>query len=229
MSNYEVKEKTNLYNVSYSLLPKEYNLQKQRGYDIIDEIDEEAVLFVGINPSFDKRNDGKVRSVTRCRESGFKDPLAKDGYNHPYFAKPKEIVESLGLGRLSHIDMFSLRERSQAVIQRIVNDPLCVGFVDAQLGLFKRIVDESHPKMLVAINAFASRILRDGIDRGNGVRVFPLGMLAYHEDLGVHVYCTPDGHHVPILFAGMLSGGHALDIGSYERLKWHIGYVLKNF
>jgi hypothetical protein len=31
-----------------------------------------------------------------------------------------------------------------------------------------------------------------------------------------------------IFFSGMLSGQHALDNGSFNRLKWHIKYVKKN-
>lgn len=37
-----------------------------------------------------------------------------------------------------------------------------------------------------------------------------------------------DGFKTPIIFSGMLSGQRALDLGSLERLKWQIKFIIEN-
>ena len=62
----------------------------------------------------------------------------------------------------------------------------------------------------------ASGLIKDGL---------ALGQLQHEEDLGVDLYVV-NGKRMPVFYSGMLSGAHALDNGSYERLLWHIRYVM---
>ena len=112
--------------------------------------------------------------------------------------------------------MFSLRSRPQHVVQEIVNDPASLGFVEEQLKLFRMIVDGASPRAIVVVNALASHLIRTRR---------ALGDLDYDEELGVAMYKIGD-KRVPVFYSGMLSGAHAIDNGSFDRLIWHIKYVL---
>lgn len=51
------------------------------------------------------------------------------------------------------------------------------------------------------------------------------GALDYDDVLGVDMYMIGD-KRVPVFYSGMLSGAHAVDNGSFDRLIWHFKYVL---
>ena len=140
----------------------------------------------------------------------------KGGYKHPYFTKPKKLNDAIGISSFSHVDMFPVRSRPQHVVQAIVNDPDSQGFVEEQLGLFRKIVNGASPRAIVVINALASHLIRKGR---------ALGALDYDEELGVATYKIGE-KRVPVFYSGMLSGAHTIDNGSFDRLIWHIKYVL---
>lgn len=188
------------YAESYKRLAPHWVKYSQRGYDIIDKVAKDGLLFVGINPSFDESNEVACQSDVRKSDNG--------GYNHQYFVKPKLLNDRIELGELSHVDMFSLSTRHQYVVRDIVNDPACHTFVEEQLRLFRAIVNGANPRAIVVINAMASSLIKNG---------YALGPLAYDADLGVDMYMV-EGKRVPVFYSGMLSGAHALDNGSYDKL-----------
>lgn len=196
------------YEETYSKLGNQWDKYAQRGYDIIDKVQKEGLLLVGINPSFDASFKGSCASVVRDSGNG--------GYQHPYFVKPKKLNEEIGISRFSHVDMFSVRSRPQHVVQDIVNDADSQEFVEEQLGLFRKIVNGASPRVIVVINAFASNLIRAGR---------ALGPLDYDEDLGVDMYKIGE-KRVPVFYSGLLSGARVVDNGSFDRLIWHIKYVL---
>lgn len=196
------------YEETYSKLGNQWDKYAQRGYDIIDKVQKDGLLLVGINPSFDESFKGSCEGEVRDSDNG--------GYQHPYFVKPKKLNEDIGIGRFSHVDMFSVRTRHQYVVQAIVNDPDSREFVEEQLGLFRKIVDGASPRAIVVVNALASHLIRTRR---------ALDVLDYDEELGVAMYKIGD-KRVPVFYSGMLSGAHAVDNGSFNRLIWHIKYVL---
>lgn len=196
------------YEETYSKLGNQWDKYAQRGHDIIDKVQKEGLLLVGINPSFDESFEGPCASVVRDSDNG--------GYQHPYFVKPKKLNEDIGIGRFSNVDMFSVRTRHQYVVQAIVNDRDLREFVEEQLGLFRKIVNGASPRAIVVINALASNLIRTGR---------ALGALDYDDVLGVDLYKIGD-KRVPVFYSGMLSGAYAVDNGSFDRLIWHIKYVL---
>ena len=103
------------YEESYSKLGHRWKDYAERKYDIIDKVQKDGLLSVGINPSFDESFKGSCESVVRDSES--------DGYKHRYFTKPQMLNDAIGISRLSHVDMFSIRTRHQYVVRDIVNDP----------------------------------------------------------------------------------------------------------
>lgn len=168
----------------------------------------DGLLLVGINPSFGERFKGPCEGKVRDSENG--------GYLHPYFTKPKKLNEEIGLSSFSHVDMFSLRSRPLQVVQDIVNDLDSQGFVEEQLRLFRTIVDGASPRAIVVVKALASHLIRTGR---------ALGALDYDDVLGVDMYKIGE-KRVPVFYSGMFSRTHAIDKGSYDRLIWHIKYVL---
>lgn len=196
------------YEESYSKLGHRWKEYVQRGYDIIDKVQKDGLLLVGINPLFDESFEGSCEGKVRDSEKG--------GYKHPYFTKPKKLNDAIGISSFSHVDMFPVRSRPQHVVQDIFNDPDSQEFVEEQLKLFRMIVDGASPRAIVVVNAFASHLIRKGR---------ALGALDYDEELGVDIYKIGE-KRVPVFYSGMLLGAHAVDNGSFDRLIWHIKYVL---
>ncbi|MDY5357667.1 MAG: hypothetical protein SPG52_07040 [Candidatus Cryptobacteroides sp.] len=168
----------------------------------------DGLLLAGINLSFDESFEGPCEGEVRDSENG--------GYQHQYFTKPKKLNAEIGISSFSHVDMFSLRLRPQHVVQDIVNDPDSQEFVEEHLRLFRMIVVGASPRAIVVVNALASYLIRASR---------ALGALDYEEELVVAMYKIGD-KRVPVFYSGMLSGVHDVDNGSYDRLIWHIKYVL---
>lgn len=103
------------YEESYPKLGHRWKDYAQRKYDIIDKVQKDGLLLVGINSSFDESFKSPCEGVVRDSENG--------GYLHPYFTKPNKLNEEIGISRFSHVDMFFLRSRPQHVVQDIVNKP----------------------------------------------------------------------------------------------------------
>ena len=83
-------------------------------------------------------------------------------------------------------------------------------------GMKGIIVDGARTRAIVVVNALASHLIRTGR---------ALGALDYDDVLGVDMYKIGD-ERVPVFHSGMLSGAHTIDNGSFDRLIWHIKYVL---
>lgn len=207
---YYVEDLKEQYAESYKLIPEGFEDLRIRSYDIIDKVEIGGVLFVGINPSFDENNTGSCYGCVRPSEGW--------GYEHPYFVKPKLLNERIGDSGFSHVDLFSVRSRHQWRVRQLVDcSKSRAFFVEKQYELFRKIVDGTMPRCIVVINGMASGLIRDG-------KV--LGKMQHDDELGVDMY-EVNGKRIPVFYSGMLSGAHALDNGSFDRLLWHIKYVLR--
>jgi hypothetical protein len=82
---------------------------KTRGYAVQDEIITNALLFVGLNPSYSESKDEFGRIFYNNPQSG---PI------HKYFNKFQEISNTISI-EWSHTDLLFLRETSQKQIERI--------------------------------------------------------------------------------------------------------------
>ena len=78
-----------------------------------------------------------------------------------------------------------------------------------QIELFRDLLNELKPKIIVVANAFASKIFRNE---------FP--EIIWDNEFGTY---RLEGK--PVFFTSMLSGAGVMDSGSLERLKWHLAYV----
>lgn len=184
---------------------------KKRGYAVEAMIEEDALMFLGMNPSF--------RKGTRYPETG----KEYDFYPLPqtekdkYFGKAYTIAKDRQ-AKFCHHDLLYVRETSQKyVIDSYVDN---IKFFDNQLALTKRIIERVHPKMIVIINAKACEVFKSLFDFEHNH--------TWDEKLGVDIMNIA-GRMTPVVFSGMLTGSNPLDNGSYVSLRWHVGHICDNW
>lgn len=180
----------------------------RRGFAIEQNIETDTILFLGMNPSYKPGTDG-----------GF-----YEEYGHWYFNRIKDVTNEVNKRMLTsfpfaHHDIFFVRDTSQA---RVLDMKAEMGdFFKTQMDISKELIAASHPKLIVVVNAGASKIFQ------NEMCVWrPSSPEQWNDELGVD-YISVCEIRMPVLFTGMLSGQRALDDGSYYSLIWHICHILK--
>lgn len=184
---------------------------KKRGYAIETMIEEDALMFLGMNPSF--------RKGTPYPESGKEYvfyPLPQNEKDK-YFGKAYTIAKDRK-AYFCHHDLLYVRETSQKyVIDSYMDNK---EFYDKQLALTKNIIERAHPKMIVIINAKACEVFKSLFDFEHNH--------TWDVKLGVDIINIA-GRMTPVIFSGMLTGSNPLDNGSYFSLRWHVGHICDNW
>ncbi len=197
-----------------------------------DEFKQGGILFIGMNPSF---NPVGVRKLMRGTEFETRDPGSFYSWSN-FASNPNSVDDSVRSGRLvkegyaffkrmhemaklcrthfQHIDLFVYRQTKQNDFLQLVRDKdkALNEFGRDQLDIFLEALNEIRPKAIVVSNAGSCGIIRAHF----------ADKLSFDEDHGFH-WLELDSGQVPIFFSSMLSGQRALDTGSYERLRWHVG------
>ena len=197
-----------------------------------------AILFVGLNPSFslkgfkailgedfsekkieelyswDKWNNGKIDEILKYERAA----KGENGNNkcYSYFTKFKKIAAHAKL-EWEHVDLFIDRNTNQNDVRKLIFDKKKTKFYEDQFILSLSLINDLSPRVIVIANALASHIMREKCD----------DIIKYVEEKGYHKIKI-NSEYVPIFFSSMLTGARALDNYSYDRLKWHIKYVLNN-
>jgi len=180
----------------------------ERGYAVQRAIKHDSLLFVGINPSLENKNDTSPKRFFYRAENDIK--------IHKYFNKFPKIASEANL-HWSHLDLLYLRETKQDNIKAVCEDAFSLPFIRKQLELSKEIIEQCKPKIIVVCNTHARDLF---------VKSFFL-QTEFDKEIGTHrikdnIYLKG----TPVFFSGMITGQRALDNGSFERLVWHINYVL---
>ncbi len=203
------------------------------------DLKKKSILFVGLNPSFTSKADNYSSRGCKPKEFyEFKSDHSLEQSNkvmneeiegekqmkirekglseYPYFTKFIRISKDVGLP-WEHIDLFFYRETSQNKFKKIIgyeekNKEFTKinNFGEEQLKISLEIIDKIDSKVIVVSNALASKILKKRLN------------LEWDSERGYYLY-----KKIPVFLSGMLTGQRALDLGSLERLKWHIGEALK--
>ena len=196
-----------------------------------------GLLFIGMNPSFRKNGRESFRKL--ISETKYQNINPTEFFrwsNHTnfdlemrseierlvwirihsnpssYFKKFIEIAKSVKLN-WAHIDLLFWRETSQKKVKERFfhrhkpEEPNA--FAADQLMLSDELIRIVDPKLIVIPNAFASHIMKNRLN------------LHFCDELGCHIG-NIDGRSIPFFLGSMLSGQRALDVYSYQRLKWHI-------
>jgi len=174
----------------------------KNGFFMFKNLNENALLYIGINPS--KVKD-LVRKYSVIYENGIFWAEEKFKYEYPFYQHFNELSNNMNW---SHLDLFFICEKNQKIIEENTNSK----FLIEQFNISKEIIKNISPKIIVVGNAFASRYIQ-----GNFKCVFDKNLGTYRID---------EFNNIPIFFSGILTGSRALDVGSRERLKWHINFVM---
>lgn len=137
---------------------------------------------------------------------------------YPFFKPMKDIADQNNTF-FQHLDLFLYRETNQKDFEKLVIKKESEGniefndFGNDQIEIFKELLDQYTPKVIVVANAMASKIFKQ-IYKND---------LIWDEEKGYHLF----KNDTPIFFTSMLSGQRAIDIHSRERLEWQIRQTLK--
>jgi|SRR5690554_5921744 len=223
------KYKTIFENINH--FNPEVNEILSRGFAFqYDENESEAdVLFLGINPSFLARQDKKSYVWHK------KQIIGKD-YFKPFFMIEEKLIKCYNINfKWTHYDLFAFRETKQASIKKLLmSNEEGRFFLFQQLEVLKERLLQTQPKVIIASNAlirtfFGMKRKKDektqtevGIWLGDWVK------FDFDKTIGTYVVNQPQElKGTKIFFTSMLSGQRALDLGTRERLIWHIAEVLK--
>lgn len=187
------------------------------------ETKQKKVLFVGLNPSYRENDnfkndlDNKSFDVFLCKEDS-------------YYKKFHEINNECGIkDNWTYTDLCYYRETEQSITNQILKEePIGRDFIWDQIQISKNIIEEINPKVMIVCNTMARRLL--GKDKkqvkGKWINEWMNYTFKFDDNIGTDRIIDSNLNNVPVFFTSMLSGQRALDIGSLERLKWHIKQVL---
>lgn len=199
-----------------------------------EKVQKDSLLFIGMNPSFRK---GTIIPENEKDIWFYPTQLDKDITDIQYFEKMKEIAEYCKT-EWTHLDLFFIRETKQKLIENLSYSN--VEFLNAQLKISFEILERANPKLIIVSNALASEFFGKMRTKHNSFDKIWKGYDLFFEDNDLRekksTFNSKIGTYeielsnkkVPIIFSGMLSGQRALDIGSFERLKWQTKMILEN-
>lgn len=172
----------------------------KKGFYLYNEREKQRTLFIGMNPSDEVRGYGLVCTNGIYWYSGPKHKI-------PYYNRLFDLVPE----GLESFDLFFTIGTAQKILEKEIKQKNA--FLTEQFAISTEIIPKLEPKMVIVCNAYASRLLKEAF-----LPVF---------DDAIGTYRIKKWNNVPVFFSGMLSGQGQVDIGSRERLKWHIGFVEK--
>ena len=107
-----------------------------RGYDVIDHLFTNNLLFVGINPGYDQTS--KSHNTPPPSQFGFVSSLP---FDYKYFKPFEKVSLECGYrGEYSYLDILVIRETSQSKIQaEIKNNKAFLKFCQDQFLIFKKM------------------------------------------------------------------------------------------
>lgn len=186
---------------------------------------ERGILFVGANPSWTEGAIAKTYSSLKTGNSATEALITEEKAireSHPYFT-PCRIISKENKLPWDHVDWFFVRETNQKLLEKQVMERkaewdapvIPTPFGKEQITLAKLLMVACEPRIIIVINALASKIARTE---------FSLHDACLDRD-GLY-YAEISGKSTPVILSGMLTGQRALDKGSFERLKWQIRKTL---
>jgi hypothetical protein len=188
-----------------------------RGYAVQSDVVASALLFVGINPSFEGERKPKSHFYTQDKAT-----------EHRYFKKFIELTDKTGIP-WTHFDLLFIREREQSSVKNFLKmgeNGAIAPFFSKQIMIAAQVIELAKPKAIVVNNTLARDLLYSKVTEGwRSPFTFE-----FDQELGTPVITAPESlKRTPVFFTSMLTGQRALDNGSFERLVWHINFVKRHF
>jgi hypothetical protein len=190
----------------------------RRGFAIQNHLKKDSILFIGLNPSIDEK--------TVQTENIFYDD--EHMQTHKYFSKFIQISDYLGMN-WTHLDLLFFRETKQSKIKELCDKTKKLNNSDykktilSQIEIALEIISQANPKIIVVNNTKSRDLLMELSQNYSDFKI------SWDETIGTYRLSLNNVlSNVPIFFSSMLTGQRALDNGSFERLKWHIKFVLNH-
>lgn len=196
----------------------------QRGllFQYDKEIKHPNLLFVGINPSFDK----KIPFI----EDSYSKENAKTISYFKAFHRVEEQLKNQYSQEVTwtHLDLCVFRETKQSTIMdELIKKDGAADFIYQQLLVSDKLLKQIQPEIIIVSNTLARKFL--GFDADNGNDVWLGYEFEFDDQIGTQRIVSPSVlKNTPVFFTSMLSGQRTLDIGSKQRLVWHINEVLNS-
>ena len=190
--------------------PKYLSLHKYNYY-FPSAVENNAILFIGLNPSLSEE-DLASNVYT----------LSQRNNKNQYFKKFEDISEFCNT-KWTHLDLLFFRETHQSSIKDILEGSNGVGFIWEQLQISKRIIEASHPKIIVVCNKLSGRFL--GKERKGKDNVWIGFNFSPIEYIGAAIEKS-FWNNIPVFFTRPLSGMGVIDNSSYDQLKLQIKEAL---
>jgi hypothetical protein len=190
----------------------------RRKYMYIEQIETDALLFIGLNPS-----GGEIAQNDHMYYK-----LLQTGNSYPRYWKPFEVISAATKPKLiwSHIDLLGVRETKQKLVQSIYRTDLGVDFILEQLKVARQIIEEAKPRIIVVCNTLARYFTGVEISADKLYNIWMGLQFEFDNELGTEKIVSEGSlKGTPVFFTSMLSGQRALDNGSEKRLIWHINRV----
>lgn len=192
------------------------DIVSNRGFASSDELHRNALLFIGINPSYSEKEADNEKSY-------FYNLLQEKNAYQKYFRRFEDISKKVN-HKWTHLDLFYFRHTNQKhVYYYLSSSNDSIDFATQQLKITKNIIENITPKVIVVSNALARDLFGAETPKGLGFNYF------FDDEIGTHRIKDSNSplNDTPVFFTSMLTGTRALDNGSYERLVWQIKQVLK--
>jgi len=171
------------------------------GFFLFENMVEDSLLYIGINPS-------DVKDLVIKYDVKYVNGIYWGGENfknkYPFYQHFNDLANNM---KWSHLDLFLTLEKTQKTIEENIDNI----FLIEQFKINCEIIKLISPKIIVVGNAFASRYIQEHFK------------CVFDNNIGT--FRITEYNKTPIFFSGMLTGQRALDVGSRDRLKWHIGFV----
>lgn len=178
-----------------------------RGYLVSKYTKDKDLLFIGLNPSFRKRDKQKLE------KNYFFDPaeLSSDSYFKGFY----NLVRNTQFEKnWTFIDLLFIRHTEQKFVKEIYKKEK--DFICRQLEISKKMIQDIQPKIIIVCDTFARTLIEEE-------KIFST---TFDEKTGTHRIGNDDYlKNTIVFFSGMLIGVRALDKGSSERLQWHIKQI----
>ncbi|MEI6337689.1 MAG: hypothetical protein WCQ57_03790 [Verrucomicrobiota bacterium] len=189
----------------------------------------DGILFIGLNPSFTKKDDEKISPIKHI-ENALREHQADAWVNLSFFNHHRELSEYLeSIGEKSHwaaVDLFLDREtNANALIKAIWENGKLTSNAEKQLKYAKEFVEIANPKLIVVANAKATDLLWERLRESESNPLPGLSSERFHQ-CGVHMTKIGGKKDTPVFFCSQMSGG-AMDNFTRKRLFWHIGRILR--
>jgi hypothetical protein len=216
-----------LWETSPQNIPEELKGIIKRDLFVQDRLSANGIVFIGIGASWDDSGDTKIQDTSMHIKNVWYE-TEKGRQENAYYRPLNKIAEEAGLAP-SYIDITMLRETKQDTVEQFFKK--IPDFMQKQYDIALAMIKECAPRVIVVNNAFISRLLNPSLNPPQRKETFDLetGFKSeFDKKTGTDKIIEP--HELagtPVFYSGMLSGQHALDLGSRKRLSWHIQRVLK--